>query len=404
MTRTTILTTIASMFIMPTTVFAVSITGWNTFNVAVPAVNPPDGVQGESVIFDRVPPTAAGAVTDGKIVFTPPEGVLPGITVENGAYTFGPASATPTGCIRASAATTCDGPRMSGKRLKQVATGSGPIDLVFDVDPDGVQDPDGDPDVGYRVYHRLINGTGTLAQGFALSLGEGVGSDFTRSTAADGLGFSKVGAYGDPSVNTQPPAIVSESAFYPFGLFGDATTNPNFDLGGFFDPTGRAGFNLSATDDMLTSDGFFGAYESLFGGWLSQDQVPDGGFWDNDDDSSTEALLMAWLRPDGLWEARREVVDLDAGIAGTLETPVTAPTFEGIAATLGLADLLLEGGIEDLANLNVNFSITLAKGFAGDSMTLRSSVAPIPLPATAPLLFAGLGLLCAAARRRPVPA
>jgi len=102
MLRTTILTSLAATLLVPTAVSAASITGWNTDNVAVPAVPPPPDVTGESVNFDRES-TAAGAVTNGKVVYTPPEGVPPGVTVENGAFTFGPASATATGCIRASA-------------------------------------------------------------------------------------------------------------------------------------------------------------------------------------------------------------------------------------------------------------------------------------------------------------
>jgi len=392
-----VLAAVSAGLLAPVGVSAQQITDWDQSNVEVPAVNPPDGVTGESVIYDR-DPTLPGAVTNGKIVYTPPEGVLPGIEVENGAYSFGPANATPTGCIRASAPTTCDGPRQSGKRFKQVVTGDGPIDLSFNVDPNASQDPNGDPDFGYRVFHRIINDTDKRLDGFSVSLGTGIGDGFVKSAAGDGLAFSTVDAFGDP----QGSGLVSESAFYPFGLFGDAATNPNFDLDGFFDGTGRAGFGLAASEDMISSTGFFGKNDDLFGGWLSQAQVPTGALWDNDGSDATDALVMAWFdATNGQWEIRRDVDPNDPTRAVSLASSVFRDTFGEVEDYLGLAsqNALEEDFIEDLANLNLNYGISL-DGFTGTQFTVRVQTSAIPLPAGLPLLATALAIFGILRRRK----
>jgi len=135
----------------------------------------------------------------------------------------------------------------------------------------------------------MISANGRLLDGFSVSRSTGIGNSFVKSAAGDGLAFSAVDACGDP----QGPGLVGESAFHPFGLFGDAATNPNFGLDGFFDGTGRAGFGLAASEEMISSTGVFGKNDDLFGGWLSQSQVPTGALWDNDGDAGTDALVMA---------------------------------------------------------------------------------------------------------------
>ena len=65
---------------------------------------------------------------------------------------------------------------------------------------------------------------------------------------------------------------------------------------------------------------------------------------------------------------------------------------------------LLREPIEDLANLNLSFALLIDDAFQSDAFTLRvttgAGVAPIPLPAGAPLLLAGLAMLGFARRRR----
>ncbi len=85
---------------------------------------------------------------------------------------------------------------------------------------------------------------------------------------------------------------------FPFGLFGDADTNPNFTLDGFFAPE-RTGYEMNFAEDKISTGAFYGPYEDLFGSWMSEETLPEGAFWDFDDDATTDDLLMAWLTPSG---------------------------------------------------------------------------------------------------------
>ncbi len=368
---------------------AATITGWNTDNVDVGAT-PAEGVPGVSVVYDRVLPDA-DAVTNGQISFTPPEAVSPGIKVEAEEYTQGGSDPlTLDGCLMTSNPdATCTSPFQSGKRIKQQMTGLGTVDLVFDIDNDG-------SDSSYQVFHRLINQTGTSLDGFTIELGFGIGEEFTKATLGDGLSFSS-------TFRASPAGSGAASTQFPFGLFGDATTNPNFDLDGFF-ASERTGFDVSLDSFTLASTGIFGPYDDIFGYWLSQEAVPTGAFWDNDGDDTTEALLMAWLNPEGIWESRREV-DEDDPTAAVSAASTFWDSYEDMVAGLGLEGALFQDVIEDLANLNVNFAINLTDLGNRSSFTLRTfvhqaPVAPIPLPAGAPLLIGALGLLATLRRRR----
>jgi len=359
---------------VPVAATAATIEGWNTGNVAVGAT-PPDGVTGASVIYDRDPADPA-ATTSGKIVFTPPEALGPGIKVQPEPYQgSGPGGIDLTGCLMTS--------NQSGKRIKQQMTGFGPVDLVFDTAESAETST-------YQAFHRLINVTGQSLAGFVVELGTGVGDGFVAFAADSLVRFSS-------AFSAQPTGSGPASSQFPFGLFGDATDNPNFALNGFFEPE-RTGFVVDVSETRLESAGFYGPYGDYFGDWLSREDVPQGAFWDDDGDASTDALLMAWLNGDGLWEARRAIED---GAAISLDLFQTFGTYDDLLASLfdGFEDAFSEGAIEDLANLNLNFAIELGADYTGDSFTLRTTVAPVPLPATGLLLVAGMGLLGALRRR-----
>ncbi|WP_321392982.1 choice-of-anchor F family protein [Emcibacter sp.] len=362
------------------TAFAGTITEWNTDNVTVPAGPYVDDVTYYSTIYNQdVTGGTAGANTNGRIAFTPPESTGPGITVINDEPFPGSGNAIPD-CIIATGGE-CQGPFQSGKRFKLQITDSGAIDLVFNVSED-------DEVNSYRVYEKIINATGGRLDGFDIELGFGLGDGFVQSTAGDGLGF-------DLSEGSK--------ANFPFGLFGDASTNQNHDLDGFFDTTARAGFLTNLSEDSLSSDGLFGIYEEMFGPWIALSMIPEGYFWDHDGDPETDAILMAWLNADGEWEMRREE-------DGSEPSPI-APT---IVTEQDLIDAgYLLGEIEDLANLNVDYYVSIgdisswltyeqgqASPFGTASFTLRLIANEVAEPAALGLLGLGLGGLLLARRRK----
>lgn len=357
---------------------------WNLGNVTVGAT---DGTASASVVDN------ADGASSGQIAYAPPEAINPGIQIVQETYTQGgPDGLTLDGCIMTSNPTnTCTGAFQSGKRVKTQMTGTDPVDLVFDIS-EGAE-------ANYQVFYRLINQTSQSLAGFSLDLGFGVGNDFVEATAADGITFS--------TAFRAPPASdgTSSTTQFPFGLFGDASDNPNFTLDGFF-AAERSSLDLDQGLTNIASTGFIGPYTDLFPFWLSQNDVPTGAFWDNDNDSSTDALLMAWLNGDGQWELRRDVADLAGGVASSLVDSLFFDTFDAVVAQLGLGTSLFEDDIEDLANLNVNFAINLADFVPSGSFTLRTTVLPatsvaqVPLPAGAPLLLAGLVLLGFVRQRR----
>jgi hypothetical protein len=375
---------------------AASITGWNTGNVLVGAT-PDPGITGYSVIYNGDPGNPASSPT-GRIAFTPPEAIGPGIKVQPEIYTQGgPGGITLSGCLMTSnPGATCTSPFQSGKRIKQQMTGLSPVDLVFDAA--NTLDNTGAPTTStYQVFHRLINLTGQGVGGFSIELGSGVGDSFVPAPSGGGVTIS-------PDFKAQPDGSGAVSTQFPFGLFGDATDNPNFSLDGFF-ASERTGMTVAVTDTTIESTGFFGPYAGLFTTWLSQEAVPAGAFWDNDNDASTDALLMAWLNPDGQWEVRREVADLGLGTAATLLVPETYATYDEVVTSLGLDGVLSQGPIEDLANLNVNFAVRLGDLGGATSFTLRTTMlaaeaTAVPAPPAAPLMALAIGALALVRRRR----
>ena len=385
---------------------AATIVSWNQDNVDV-GDTPADGETGASVVYDQVLPgdgtVPATASTNGSVVFTPPEAVSPGITVSNVPYPDSGTGNPPSildGCIKTSSAAACDGPFQSGKRIKQVVTDTGPMDLVFDIDTSSTELST------YQVFGRLINDTGQALEGFELSLGYGIGDDFIAAPTDGNLTFST-------TFTAQPSGSGSSNTQYPFGLFGDATTNPNFLLDGFFSDE-RTGFNVVQTATTISSTELYGDYGLIFGSWMTQDEatLPNGLFWDFDDNDDTDDLLMAWETSPGLWELRRDAgqtcdpLDPLNCTEGATRDVFATGSFDEIVAILGVdTDFLGTGAIEDLANLNVNYAIALGDlsgSFFSDnpaSFTLRTTVfpagsmAPVPLPAGAPILLVGLGMI-----------
>jgi len=254
-----------------------------------------------------------------------------------------------------------------------------------------------------------VNVTNEALSGIVIELGHGVGDDFVASTDADGLSITTTIELG--------PDNVAAFTQYPFGLFGDdAQPNPNpvFTLDGFFDGDSRAGFEVDLSDeDMIVSTGFYGSYDDLFAAWLPQSAVPDGLLWDWDNGAS-DPLVMAWDNGSE-WEVRRAIDDTLDGDTGTIsvndvyaleESEWLTFAYDDVAsmeAFLGVS--VFEDVIEDLANLNVSYAISVNDSYAYDSFTIRTTVigtppAVVPLPTTAPLLAGAIGLIGFVRRRR----
>ncbi len=353
---------------------------------------------GASVVYDR-DATDPAAQSNGQIYYAAPEANAPGLEVLNGTYTAG--GNTYDGCLIATSTATCTSDFQSGKRFKEQLTDTGSVDLVFNTTP-------GDESTLYQAFHRVVNLTGAQIEGFELSLGVGVGSDFVQSGANDGLSFSSTVELG--------PDKVSAFSQYPFGLFGDdAQPNPNpvFTLDGFFQGDGRSGFNLTIGEDMIASNGYYGEYDDLFDNWLSKDQTPEGLLWDYSGGVS-DPLVMAWDNGTE-WEVRRGIDDALDGVLGVLSVNDVFALDEADWETFSYADLagvqgflsgvdLFADPIEDLANLNLNYAIALDERWTSSSFTLRLSStavpAAVPLPASAPLMLAGFALMAAMRRRR----
>ena len=250
-------------------------------------------------------------------------------------------------CLMANAPAdiSCDAPPGSGKRIKANTTGPAPFDQTFTVrSTGGVTE--------YFTFGKLTNQTGKRILGFRLVLGKGTGRDFkaidpssplARSIRFDGLTAITPKAAEWPGLGGKTTGQNPlQRVFLPDGLFGNG--GQEGDIGFFSDE--RAGFVLVQTKDglRLLTDGLFDGADDAhlinFGdGLLDRSQVPEAIFFDDDGDPSTESKLVAWLKA-GVW------VDGDGNpvSAADLRRFMNDPAFE-------------TGIIEDLSNLNLNYSI-----------------------------------------------
>jgi len=357
---------------------ATTVTGWNLENVVVEAGPLTDGVTYSSPVYDRdVTGGTTGAATNGAVTYSPPEAGGPGIKIVTNGPDLKPSIDIPN-CIMASSSSSCEGDFQSGKRFKLRMDAAAPIDLVFDTGAGSALDGTV-TEQPYQIFAKLKNNTGSSLSGFTAELGFGVGADFIAATLLDQITLAPL-VGGDPATQ------------FPFGLFGDASTSSNHDLDGFFAPA-TAGFNADFAGTTIASTAMYGPYEALFGDWMTLADAPEGYFWDNDGDAETDAILMAWLRPDGEWEQRRAE---DLGEA-TPTTPFTVAEADLVSAGY------LAGPIEDVVNLNLNAYVAFGASYDdGRAFTIRVTgiAADVPLPGGIALMAGALGLLGGLARRR----
>ncbi|MCX7554181.1 choice-of-anchor F family protein [Marinicella sp. S1101] len=250
----------------------------------------------------------------------------------------------------------CSDPFQSSKRFKLATTQTGTaVDLVYDV-----TDSAGNA-AAHRVFQKYLNVTGKQISDITIQLGFGTGNNFTAVRPAQGLGFSdSEGNLWVGAVSNGETTSINLDALFPFGLFGDADTDPNHDVDGYFDSTNRARFDLLATETSIKTTGISDNYKSVFGDFLSKSQSIRGFFWDSDDDDSTDPLLIAhetnegWftLRPDQWWlDYNLPIPEVNPG-----DNTLTDNTLNGWASN---PDDYNIDFIEDLANLNFNYHITV---------------------------------------------
>jgi len=282
--------------------------------------------------------------------------------------------------------TQCSSQFQSHKRFKismlpatvaGVADGSlgKPIELTFKVANDATTR-------AYQVFSKINNYTGKRLSGFKLEVGRYDGGVFKTAKELGiedklfislGMGEGATGAGTYDGRNLFDP---DDLATFSFGLFGDADTNENFDIDGFFDDA-RAGFNVEQicsetgtlngcgsmpfsefpattsyfTDVIQSTTALPCYYQTYFGDWLPLELVPKGIFWDDDNNESTDPILVA------VWDGGKWVrgnADLFAEVpADVLNAWAADPLY--------FVDI-----IEDMMNLSLNYIVKVGDDIGGD--------------------------------------
>jgi uncharacterized protein YhjY with autotransporter beta-barrel domain len=309
----------------------------------------------------------------------------------------------------------CDSAPGSGKRVKVQLTGPTPFDMTYATTPNGTFFDEGGAlvdtsSVDYFTFGKVSNFTGARITGFTLQLLDADGNLMGELDPADAVVF-----------NLEATEIGLGSRLVD-GLFGAGGQEGDI---GFFADT-RAGFAPTFTDDTLAFGALSNAFyvENFGTAFLDDTMVPDGLFWDDNDNPDDESALIAWDNiAEGGWTygniALEEIPD---DLPGSAEIPVLLPErLAELAEALDVdvADLQYAAGdpvpdaivaaaeanglfavdaVEDLRNANLNYDITIGE-IEGGEFTLRwtAAFAPIVAEAQSELEFKAAGYLDGAA-------
>ncbi|MBU0480865.1 MAG: choice-of-anchor F family protein [Proteobacteria bacterium] len=380
------------------------INGWDMDTVIVPPGPYTEYVTYYSTIYTDSSMTA----TNGAITWKETDVLAPGLKVVNGDDVDG------TNCLMTTGYNPydlsdkqCSDPLQSSKRFKVKNLIDGPIDVSFNVS-DG-------PKSTYRSLQKLTDGTTGRWDGFTIDLGFTVNGQFVPSTAGDGLGFSDTaGNYWTTPVTTYQSQADTFSATYAQGLAGPPDAyHPE---PGYFNPVERMGFGMIATEDTINSDGITTTYSDVFGPWLNSSACSIAVYYDDDSDINTDNRLMincadasditkagthtgddtTGYTCNGVWVTYRSQVGLDAngapyisdGIPKIVQLSDLAPvvyTSKDAAIASGDPNPYYMDQIEDLANLGLNFWITVdnnANWPTPTNFTIRYT--PIPSDGSTP--------------------
>ena len=157
-----------------------------------------------------------------------------------------------------------------------------PIELVFNL-------VGGDTSTKrYQVFQKINNYTGKRLDGYKIEVLD------TANNVNSNIQFSLV-MTDDPSDDES-----GEIATFSRGLWGPKDEKdyipPRFETDGFFDKV-RAGFSVVGDNTSTLTGGLptlESNYEALFGLWLPSKWAPQGIFFDDDRDPSTDAELVAF--------------------------------------------------------------------------------------------------------------
>ncbi|MDM5263291.1 choice-of-anchor F family protein [Sulfurovum sp. XTW-4] len=193
--------------------------------------------------------------------------------------------------------TVCSSPFQSHKRFKinmqpasvfafdEFTRYGKPIDLVFNLDTED----NSTAARRYQVFSKINNYTDMRLDGYMIEL---LDENGTKVTADNKIKFSL-------DISTKESDESGYEAVFAHGLWGPKDTKhepPHFETDGFFSSV-RAGFVQEGNDtqELIGGPDTLGSnYVDLFGIWLPSKWVPYGIFWDDDNDPTTDAELVAF--------------------------------------------------------------------------------------------------------------
>lgn len=286
----------------------------------------------------------------------------------------------------------CDSEGGSGKRVKTQLTGPTPFDMLFNVTSSALY-----PTVDYFTFGKTSNFTGARITGFSLELLDSDGTPMSSLTPAQAVLFN------------QAATAIGIGARLPDGLFGDGGQEGTI---GFFS-TSRASLTSAVSSDVIDFTDLTNAeYVADFGTYFLDDSmVPDGLFWDDNNDPSDEAALIAWNNlAGGGWTYGNIALPADLNarlseLAGALGVSVADLGYvAGGLVPQAIVDLAEANGlfeaakIEDLRNANLNFTITVGNVESGQFiLRIAPRFEPIVERTVTPYQFRTAGYLDGAA-------
>lgn len=352
-----------SLSVAASAAWAGTITGWNMSNVTVAPPPYTEYVTYTSTLFT----SPAKTTSNGVITWKETDVKAPGMKIVNKDDVTGLKCIMTTGYNPYDFSDKmCSDPLQSSKRWKVKGTNGQPIDVYFNVATDTNTSI-------YNSMQKLTDGDVKKWKGFRAELGFMVNGVFTKSKSGDGLGFTdKKGRFFTTTSSAAQSAEVL-SALFAQGLAGPA--DANHPSTGYFDPKYRFSYLLNATEDGLDTGLISSNYYALFGDWNNLSSVPWAYYYDNDDNINTDNLLMAncdgnFVVTDpvaetgyceGTWVTYRSQAGLDANGLPYPSDGIKKPVPADVLASWQSNHLYLTGPIEDLANLGVNYYITVNK-------------------------------------------